>query len=630
MRKLIEYFPTMVVTNISVLLLISIDGLVVGNLIGEDALSSVSFFSPIDVTISIVTSLVSCGAATCISTCMGRQDREEIGHLKSAVNVTMVVSALLMAVGQIPIVYLMISSYDLDPEMNRLVWQYGIGVMVATPFGIVSTVGVYQMQIMGKMKYLLYLSVMEGLVNTGLDLLFVGPLDMGVAGAGFGSAGANVIRCTVTVIILWRMTDIYKTGGARPRGRDFRDILSSGLPDGANTLMLAVQNFCIMHILLSAFGSDGGVIRGVCNFCFSLTNVFILGLQGSVRPLTGLMSGARDAKGLQILMRQGMTLMTVIMAIMMSIILLFPGFFYQIHGVDQIPEGGILSLRIYSTFLIFKGMNALFRLYFANRKDKKYGTGLIILGNGTLPIFAFVLLKLCPAPWVWLSFLMTEAIILILNLWRYRWWRKEDAREENEDAKILYLSVRPDEAEDASRMVRDCAEREGVPADTIDRVTLCMVEMILSTANERQFNEVRRLIRSQLRKGVQVHQERTARIRQRHNNDKGMELFGEYRAKRRRIIEDLDLSFDPLRDVHQFHKELWEQLSSDDVEMQMILRLAEEDSRMVVIDDGRALALEESEDLREGLDEKMELIRNLSSSVEYQYILNMNYTTVKF
>ena len=46
---------------------------------------------------------------------------------------------------------------------------------------------------------------------TQFDLFFIGTLHLGVAGAGYGTACANVIRCSATVIYLARATDIYKS-----------------------------------------------------------------------------------------------------------------------------------------------------------------------------------------------------------------------------------------------------------------------------------------------------------------------------------------------------------------------------------------------------------------------------------
>ncbi len=663
MRKIMEYLPAMIVTNISTLLLISIDGLVVGNLVGDDALASVSFFSPMVGAIGVVTAVVSMGAATSLSTCMGRQDPEGMQHLKSAVNVTAVVVALLLTAAQIPLAYAMIASYHLEPELYRMTWQYAIGIMIATPFGLISTLGVYQMQIMGRMKYLMYLAVMEGVINTLLDLLFVGPLHMGVAGAGFGSAGANVIRCLATVIILWRTTDIYRTGGKKPRKSDVKEVLTCGLPDATTLLMSTVQSYCMMQILLMAFGGDGGVIRGVTVFCYSLANVIISGIQASMRPLTGLMSGAKDSEGLKIIMRQGMVLVSFGMSMMIAVYLLFPDFFFQLHGVDPSPEGGDASLRIYSLFLLFKGMDALFLLYFTNRKDKVFATVLSVLGNGTLPVFAFILCKLCPAPWVWLSYLLTESIILALNFWRYRWWNRRDAEAEESGTRILHLSVRQAEAKEAADMIRDYGEREGIPQRITSRIALCLEEVVGNAARVREVDEYMRRIRRILRKSLRGRQRRAALLRLRHMKvrqfmrqdrveallgnlgegeaelvresrrqlEDSLERLDEIRrqidAQRKEAIENLQLDFNPARDLPQFREDFRRELD-DRVETQIIVRMTPKEGALVLIDDGRPFALEENSELQEMIADSVEQVKKLSRSVEHQYVLDMNYTTI--
>ena len=147
----------------------------------------------------------------------------------------MVVSAVAMSIIQIPLVYLIIASYGLSPEMNYTTWLYAIGVMISTPFGLVSTVGVYQLQIVGKMKVLMWLSAAEGLINLALDLFFVGVLHMGVIGAGLGTACANVVRSTATVIYLVKKTDMFRTNGVKARWSDVKEIISCGMPEASNS-----------------------------------------------------------------------------------------------------------------------------------------------------------------------------------------------------------------------------------------------------------------------------------------------------------------------------------------------------------------------------------------------------------
>ena len=69
-RKLAEYLPAMLLTNLSTMLLVSVDGIVAGNLVGPDALSSINIFYPVTVMVGAVSTVAAIGISTSISTAM--------------------------------------------------------------------------------------------------------------------------------------------------------------------------------------------------------------------------------------------------------------------------------------------------------------------------------------------------------------------------------------------------------------------------------------------------------------------------------------------------------------------------------------------------------------------------------
>ena len=476
-KKLYKFLPFMIMTNLSNLLLVSVDGLVVGNYEGMDALSSVNVFYPVITVIGVLSALISSGIATSLSVSMGEGNQKEILRLKDASKKIMIVAAIVIGVVQIPITYFLIRSYGLSEQMYTLTWQYAIGVLISMPFGLISTIGVCQLQIVGKMKALMVLALIEGGVNLVMDILFVGVMKMGIAGAGYGTACANVVRATTTVLILYKMTDIYKTNGVKSSGKDIKRILADGMPECTFSAMMALQNYLMIKIVLYAFGEPGGVIRGVCTFAFSLSFVAISGIQGSMRPLSGIMSGAEDWKGLKLLMRQCVMMMNIIVGVITVFVMVFPGVLYSMHGAKTIPEGGIMSLRIFAVHFLFKGIDALFRLYFANRGKSKYSSTLTLIGSLTLPVFAFGLLEILPREWMWFSYMISETIILLVNVIKYRKMEKED--ESIADCLgELYLTVKPEDAIEASRAIRNYAEENNIKKYYAYRASLCMEEMV--------------------------------------------------------------------------------------------------------------------------------------------------------
>lgn len=488
-KKLMKFLPFMIMTNLSNLLLVSVDGLVVGNFEGTEALSSVNVFSPIITVIGVISALFSTGVATSLSVSMGEGDVKNMSKLKDASNKIMIIAALVIAIVQIPVAFILIRSLGLSDQMYRLTWQYAIGVLISMPFGLISSIGVCQLQIVGKMKMLMILAIIEGGVNLVMDLLFVGVLKMGIAGAGYGTAVANVVRASTTVLFLYKKTDIYKTNGVKCSGRDIKKIFASGLPECTNSIMNAFQAYIMIRIILDAFGEVGGVIKGVCSFSYSIAFVVINGVQGSMRPLAGILSGAEDWKGLKVMVRQCMKIMAGLVGIIMIVVMVVPGLFYSVHGVKSVPDNGEMSIRIYATFFIFAGFNSLYRLYFANRGKSKFSSTLTLVGSMTLPLFAFLLGKTLPNVWIWFSYFLTEFLIFFVNTVKYTKLARED-KSASDCVAELYMTVDPKDAIEASRRLRRFAGEKGVPKRRANRVSLCMEEMVAYAVKSQKNNDL--------------------------------------------------------------------------------------------------------------------------------------------
>lgn len=552
-KKLFEYIPVMIITNLCSLLLISVDGLVVGNLVGENALASVSIFRPITVLIGVASVLVATGIGTTLSLCMGENDHKRLAVVKATSKLIMIISAILVLVLGFPAVLLFISSYGLSPEMTELTREYAIGVMISMPFGLISTVGVYQLQIVGEMKTIMRLSILEGIVNVILDLLFVGVLHMGVAGAGFGTAGANIVRCTLSLIIITKKTSLFDSHGVKASVGEVKAILKSGLPESAESLMMAIKGYVMIRIIISAFGEQGGTIDAVCSFAFNLALILAGSVQDSMRPLAGIMAGGKDWKGLRSLMKQGFLSNAVIVGAITAVCCIFPRLFYIIHGVEPIPDGGLQSLQIISICFVFKGMNALFRLNDSCRKDVYSSSIMTVVWSVALPILAYVLIKMFSGPFLWLSYTVIELSLMGFNLLRYRKRISKDKQEET--VGLLYLSVSPEEAVEASRAIRRYADDHGFDKKISYRISLCMEEMV-SYAVASQKNSV--------------------------------------------------------------------------IKTQIVIRFFESGAVFEMLDNGKCIALDRDSEIQELITDNYGLVKKLAKSVEYQYLLNMNYTVFTF
>ena len=116
-HKLKEYIPAMLMTNLSTLLLITVDGVVAGNLVGTDALASINIFYPVSVLTGAITMLASSAISISLATAMGKNDQAELDNVKGIALRAMILTAVVASIVQIPVVWLVIKSYGLSDEI---------------------------------------------------------------------------------------------------------------------------------------------------------------------------------------------------------------------------------------------------------------------------------------------------------------------------------------------------------------------------------------------------------------------------------------------------------------------------------------------------------------------------------
>ncbi len=628
-RKIIEYLPAMTVTNLSTLLLVNVDTLVVGNFSGKDAFVSVSIFNPMTMVIGVLSVLTALGIGTSMSTAMGSNDRNEIRRIRGTSVRLIALMAVIISVVQIPVVWLMIRSYDLSPEVYRMTWQYAAGIMICSPLGLISTAGVFQLQISGRMKVLMKLAVAEGLSNLLFDLLFVALLHMGAAGAGYGTVCANLIRCIATVIYISRYTDMYNGEGYRPSAGDYVSILRRGIPEASYSLVMALQGYIMMRIILEAFGSEGGIIRGVCAFCLSIANVFISGLQGSMRPLVGLLTGAGDHKGLSQLMRHGFRYVIAFMVVIVLIIELFPALAFRANGFSDVSPDWLLSVRLYALVFVFNGMISLLNLYMSNRGEIGFVTRLNFAGSILLPAIAYVILMISPGPYIWASYLLKNLLVLGISWNHFRKMIDEDKRADKDSrgTHVLYLSIKPGDAAEASEAIRRYADSKGVDKKLSYNAALCVEEMGAYVAKLRTdqpgiAGKVLKQAAPLFSSSDKTADENGDTVSNGSVTETAVTASSGIKEQLRPIAE-LAPSGKDVRD-------LIDAITDEDPRIQITVRFSPDNEGVVIVlDDGDCIAFDKREDHQKLTADNYELIRRIAKSIEYQYMLDLNYTTIR-
>lgn len=148
---------------------------------------------------------------------------------------------------------------------------------------ILYNAGMGILQAVGDSRSPLYYLVISSAVNVALDLLFVGAMDMGVAGAAVATVISQVVSAVLCIIKLTRSDGLYRLEIKRI-GFDLpllKKITSQGVPSGVQNSIIAIANV-VVQSNINTFGSDAmagcGSYSKVEGFVFLPITAFAMAL----------------------------------------------------------------------------------------------------------------------------------------------------------------------------------------------------------------------------------------------------------------------------------------------------------------------------------------------------------------
>lgn len=170
---------------------------------------------------------------------------------------------------------------------------------------ILYNAGMGILQAVGDSRSPLYYLVISSVVNVALDLLFVGAMDMGVAGAAVATVISQVVSAVLCIIKLTRSDGPYRLEIKRI-GFDLpllKKITSQGVPSGVQNSIIAIANV-VVQSNINTFGSDAmagcGSYSKVEGFVFLPITAFAMALTTFIGQNLGAGQHGRAKQGARI------------------------------------------------------------------------------------------------------------------------------------------------------------------------------------------------------------------------------------------------------------------------------------------------------------------------------------------
>lgn len=245
----------MIIGNIAQQLYSTVDSVVVGQYVGDNALAAVGSAAPLFNLLLVLFVGISAGVGIMVSQYFGAKASEDLSHtIGTSITLTAIVSLFLMIVAP-PIVRPLLKLLNtpqsiLDDCTSYLViLMYGISGLAF--YNILSGI----LRGMGdSFSALLYLLV-STVLNIILDILFVAYFNMGVGGVSLATAIAQFISALLCLNKLRKMTSVFdlKLHHLKMTSKHVGQIVRLGIPSGVTQAIFS-SAMIVVQSLTNSFG----------------------------------------------------------------------------------------------------------------------------------------------------------------------------------------------------------------------------------------------------------------------------------------------------------------------------------------------------------------------------------------
>ena len=322
-KSILAFTLPMLIGNVAQQMYNTVDSIVVGHYIGDNALAAVGSAAPILNLLLVLFIGISAGAGIMVSQYFGARNREGLSHtVGNAVTVTAIASLIMILVAS-PLIRPFLILLNTPETILDACTQYLlislIGIAGMAYYNILSGM----LRGLGdSVSALVYLLIATG-INIVLDVYFVAVARMGVGGVALATVIAQLISAALCMRKLMRLGHYFDFGlkYLRPRAGYVRTLIRLGLPAGMTQAILS-SAMIVVQSLTNSFGEmfiaanviimrvDGFAMMP--NFSFGMAMTTYTGQNIGAGRMDRVIKGARQGTLLALICSASITLLILI------------------------------------------------------------------------------------------------------------------------------------------------------------------------------------------------------------------------------------------------------------------------------------------------------------------------------
>lgn len=256
-KCILSFTLPMLIGNIAQQLYNTVDSIVVGKYIGDNALAAVGSCGPIVNMLLVLFIGISAGASIMVSQYFGAKNRESLSHtIGNCITATAISCVALILVATPLIRPVLVALNTPDSILDWCVDYLSIclwGIAGLAYYNILGGI----LRGMGDSVWPLIFLLVATAINIVLDIFFVAVVQMGVAGVALATIIAQIVSATLCMIKLARMRSHFDFGVSymKPKASYIKTLVRLGLPSGLTQAIFS-SAMIVVQSLTNQFGEQ--------------------------------------------------------------------------------------------------------------------------------------------------------------------------------------------------------------------------------------------------------------------------------------------------------------------------------------------------------------------------------------
>lgn len=366
-RKVHQYILPGVLMTVAMQLGNVVDGMIVGNILGPDAMAAIEISMPVLLLLQMPALMLAMGGAAEAAVLLGKRKIREAGSIFTASLVYGGILACFFALFTLVLPGPLAVILSGNEQLAALAEPYIMVNFAGIPVLTIAIIFCYFMNADNHPKLGSALFIIANAVNLVLDVVFLKVFDLGMAGSALSTVIGYLTGMITVVFYLrsrHRMLEIIRLEG---KGiASLKLAAKAGIPSAAFTLMSALKSVIINSAIVRFLGNDPMAVYSVCANAVLIAELCVGGIIGLVPNIAGILYGEKDYYGIRALCKKVLTYSYGAIGVLLLVFLVFP---QGIAGLFGIAEGEMLglckmALRVFALSFPFYVYNKFLMSYY--------------------------------------------------------------------------------------------------------------------------------------------------------------------------------------------------------------------------------------------------------------------------